>query len=92
MNREWFVYMVECCDGSIYTGISVDVLRRVKAHNSGRGARYTRSRRPVTIRYISEPMAHGDALRREMQIKKLSRNRKLAMIKEYTGRDLNGCR
>ncbi len=85
MNRPWFVYMVECIDTSIYTGISINVDKRVKMHNLGKGAKYTRSRRPVTIRYISEPMTQGDALRREREIKKLSRHMKLVMIREQKG-------
>ena len=81
--KPWFVYMVECADGSLYTGITTDLDRRVQEHNSGNAstaANYTRSRRPVTLRYCEQQASRSDATRRELQIKKLSREQKLQLV------------
>jgi putative endonuclease len=72
----WQVYIVECADGTYYTGASTDVQRRVEAHNSGCGARYTRARRPVKLRWISAPLDKGEALSLECNIKKMPRAKK----------------
>lgn len=85
-EKPWFVYMAECRDTTIYTGVSVDVSRRINAHNAGRGAKYTRSRRPVSIVYISEPMSRSEAHRQERLIKKWPRKKKLALIEQYSRR------
>lgn len=79
-EKRWFVYMVECADGTIYTGCTTDVDRRVREHNtSSRGARYTRSRRPVRL-LISFPMhSRSEALREEIRVKRLPRSEKLKM-------------
>ena len=77
------VYMVECRDGSLYTGISTDPERRARVHNSGHGAKYTRSRLPVTLCYREPQPDKGTALRRECAIKRLTRAEKLALIAEY---------
>ena len=80
---DWFVYMLRCADESLYTGITTDIPRRMAEHNGegGLGARYTRSRRPVTLVY-SEPADHrAAAARREAAIKRLDRTRKLALCK-----------
>ena len=79
-NSEWSVYLVRCRDGSLYCGIAKDVGRRVAAHNAGRGARYTRARGPVRLVWQQDGFGHGDALRREYAIKKLSKTRKLALL------------
>ena len=76
----WFVYVVRCGDGSLYTGISTDVEARVAVHNEGRGARYTRSRRPVTLVYVERRRLRSTALRREMAIKALPRAQKFLLI------------
>lgn len=76
----WSVYLVECADGSLYTGISKDVAERVRRHNSGHGARYTRARRPVVLVYSEAVGKHGDALRRECAIRRLSRSQKQALV------------
>ena len=76
----WFVYIVRCRDGSLYTGISNDVDRRLAAHNGGRGARYTRSRRPVTLVHLERRRSRSAALRREAAIKALGRPQKLALL------------
>ena len=76
----WFVYVVRCRDGSLYTGISTDVQERVDAHNAGTGARYTRARRPVQIVHVERKRSRSTALKREAAIKALSREEKLALV------------
>jgi putative endonuclease len=74
-----FVYIVQCKDGTLYTGWTTDVESRVCAHNDGAGAKYTKGRGPVTLLHTEAFESKSDALRREMAIKKLSRNEKLAL-------------
>ena len=76
----WFVYVVRCRDGSLYTGVSTDVAARVATHNRGRGARYTRSRLPVALVLVERRRTRGSALRREAAIKALRRRSKLALL------------
>jgi predicted GIY-YIG superfamily endonuclease len=76
----WTVYMLRCADGSLYTGITNDLARRVAAHRAGRGGAYTRSRRPVRVVYAESRRDRGAALRREAAIKHLSRSAKLALV------------
>ena len=76
----FFCYMVACADGSLYTGWTTDPERRVKAHNAGRGARYTRSRRPVKLVYVEELPDKSSALKREYEIKQYPRKRKEKLI------------
>ena len=77
-----FVYIVECADGSFYTGWSVDVEARVKAHNAGRGARYTRMHRPVKLVYSETLATRSDALKREAAIKTWPREKKKQLIRD----------
>jgi predicted GIY-YIG superfamily endonuclease len=79
MSR-WFVYVVRCRDGSLYTGISTDVDKRIAAHNAGTGARYTRPRRPVVVVHLERKRTRGSALKREAAIKALSRAQKMVML------------
>ena len=73
----YFVYVVECADHSYYTGITTDLARRLEEHNgAAEGARYTRGRRPVTLRYAEPCESRADALRREAEIKRWRRSRK----------------
>lgn len=81
MDKQWFVYMLRCGDGSLYTGVTTDVLARLKAHQSGKGAKYTRSHQPVTLVYTESCADKPSAFRREWQIKHLTREEKLKMIK-----------
>ncbi len=74
------VYMLQCADGSLYTGYTTDVGRRVAQHNAGKGARYTRSHRPVTLLASWPFPTKGDALRAERAIKQLSHAQKLRLI------------
>ena len=79
-NRTWYIYVLQCADGTLYTGITVDPGRRVKTHNAGRGARYTRTRLPVRL-LASLPVAgQGEAMRLEKRIKTLTPRRKLAFF------------
>lgn len=78
--KPWFVYIVRCGDGSLYTGIAVDVEARIKAHNSGLGAKYTKPRRPVVLLYQEMLANQSEATKREYVIKKLSRRQKLRLI------------
>ena len=81
MQREWHVYIVRCRDGTLYTGITTDLVRRVADHNSGKGgARYTRSRRPVALVFSEAAVSRSAATRRELEIKRLKRKQKLAII------------
>jgi len=77
---EWFVYIVECADRTLYTGITNDLERRVDEHNTGRGARYTRGRGPVALRYHELQLDRSRAATRECEIKALSRHEKLKLI------------
>ena len=79
---EYFVYILRCGDGTLYTGIAADVERRVAVHNSGKGAKYTRSRLPVEAVYREKLPDKGAALRRELEIKKLTRAEKLKLVEE----------
>ena len=72
----WLLYIVECRDGSLYTGITNDIERRLKEHNDGRASRYTRSRRPVTLRYQEPCDDRSQALIRELSVKLLNRREK----------------
>ena len=80
MEKAWYVYMLRCGDGSLYTGIAVDVQARLALHRSGKGAKYTRGRGPLILRYQEACGSHGDALRREIEVKKLTRLEKLTLI------------
>ncbi|MFH1529823.1 MAG: GIY-YIG nuclease family protein [Pseudomonadota bacterium] len=77
----WCVYIVECADGSLYTGITNDLEARVATHNSGKGARYTAGRGPVTLRWSTPAKDRADATRLESGIKRMPRKIKLAMIR-----------
>ena len=80
--KKCFVYMVECSDGSLYTGWTTDVEARIAAHNSGSGAKYTRSRLPVNLVYSEEVEDRSAALKREAAIKKMTRTKKELLIKQ----------
>jgi putative endonuclease len=70
-RRSWFVYLIECCDGTLYTGVALDVDRRVAEHNEGRGGRYTRGRAPVQIVAASRALDKRAAYRLEWRVKQL---------------------
>ena len=81
----WYVYMVRCSDGSLYTGITKDVESRVSLHNAGRGAKYTRARRPVELVYRETVGDRGAAVRRECAIKRLRPMAKQNLITKSGG-------
>lgn len=74
------VYILRCADGTLYTGITNDLAKRLRTHNAGRGAKYTRSRLPVELIYAEESPDKPSALRRELAIKSLTREEKLKLI------------
>jgi putative endonuclease len=75
-----FCYIVECADGTFYTGWTVDPEKRVKAHNAGRGAKYTRTRRPVRLVYVEPQPDKKTAMKREIQIKRLGHDGKRKLL------------
>lgn len=77
----WLVYLLRCGDGTLYAGATNDLPRRVAAHQAGRGAAYTRSRRPVRVVYTERVPTRSAALRREAALKRLSRTAKLALVR-----------
>ncbi len=80
-----YCYILECNDGSLYTGWSTDPIRRTEQHNRGKGAKYTRLHRPVRLVYVEALEDRGAAMRRERSIKKLTRLQKIKLIQKYTG-------
>jgi putative endonuclease len=79
-RRKHFVYIVKCSDGTFYTGYTVDIKRRIKEHNSGVGAKYTRGRTPVKLIYKESFSSRSNAQKREYEIKQLSRSEKEELI------------
>jgi putative endonuclease len=77
---KWIVYILECADKSLYTGITNDLQRRLDEHRTGRGAKYTKTRRPLQVRYAEYRGTKGSALKREAAIKSLKRSDKLALL------------
>lgn len=81
MDKQWQVYILRCGDGSLYTGIAVDVQARLEVHRSGKGAKYTRGRGPLELVYTEAYPDKGTALKRELAIKAMTREGKLELIK-----------
>ena len=79
IDMGWYVYMLRCRDGSLYTGCTNDLARRTAAHNAGTGAKYTRARRPVVLVYAHPCETHSEALKLEAAIKKRSKKQKEAL-------------
>ena len=80
MNQTWYLYILRCRDGTLYTGITTDVDKRFEAHATGKGAKYTRGRGPLTVVYRETCGDHSAALKRELEIKKLTRQEKEALV------------
>jgi putative endonuclease len=79
-ETSYVVYLLECADGTLYTGVTTDIARRVAEHNEGeKGAKYTRARRPVKVVYEETCASRSEAQKREAEIRKLSRGEKLAL-------------
>jgi len=76
----WHVYIIECKDGKLYTGITNDLTHRINSHNSGNGGRFTKYRTPVKLRYSEDYPSKSEALKREAAIKRLPRKKKLTLI------------
>ena len=79
----WVVYILECSDGSFYTGISNNVEARINTHNASKGAKYTKSRLPVTLVFQENTINKSESLRREIEIKKLTRKKKRELIDAF---------
>ena len=79
--KGWYIYILKCSDGTFYTGISTNISERVKRHNSGHGAKYTRVRRPVDLIYSQKASSKSEAKKKEIGIKSLSRQNKERLIR-----------
>ncbi len=77
----WFVYILQCADSSLYTGITTDIKRRISEHESGKGAKYTKGRAPFELLYLEECEDRSIASKREIEIKKLPKKDKLSLIR-----------
>lgn len=90
--KKFFVYIVQCCDGTLYTGMTTDVQKRVDTHNKGKGAKYTRSRLPVGLMWHCEAKSKSCALKVEHFIKGLSRSDKFYWIYKVDQKFLDECK
>jgi len=82
-TNHWFVYILSCCDNSLYTGITTDLERRIHEHNEGsKGAKYTRARRPVKLVYSEPAIDRSMATRREMELKSLPIEKKRLLVQQ----------
>lgn len=79
----YHVYLLSCVDGTLYCGYTTDLKKRIKAHNEGKGAKYTKSRLPVSLVYNEKYLTKSEALKRESAIKKLTRKEKIELIKVF---------
>jgi len=77
---DWTVYILKCADNSLYTGITVDLARRLEEHSNGKGAKYTKHRGPFTVVFTERQETRGQALEREAAIKSMTREEKLGLI------------
>lgn len=80
MDKKWYLYILRCADGTLYTGITTDVEARLETHRSGKGAKYTRGRGPLELVYREECEDHSQALKRELAVKAMSREEKQKLI------------
>ena len=80
MEPAWYLYILRCGDGSLYTGITTDVEKRLEAHRSGKGAKYTRGRGPLELVYRELCGTHSEALKREFRVKAMTREEKLLLV------------
>jgi predicted GIY-YIG superfamily endonuclease len=80
MDKSWYLYILRCGDGTLYTGITTDVEARLEMHRSGKGAKYTRGRGPLELVYREECENHSQALKRELAVKAMSREEKQSLI------------
>ena len=82
MEQNWKLYIIRCGDGTLYTGITVDVAHRFQMHQTGKGAKYTRGRGPLELKYVEECGSHSEALQRELAVKRLTRQEKMELIEK----------
>lgn len=87
MEKQWVLYILECGDGTLYTGVTDCLERRLAAHRAGKGAKYTRGRGPLTLRYLQQCEDRSHALREEIRIKRLPKQKKLRLCLEYNGNE-----
>ena len=78
--KDWLVYILECRDGTFYTGITDDIQGRLAVHNEGKGAKYTKGRGPVLLRYSEKLQGRSEASKREAMIKKMNRSEKMRLM------------
>ena len=83
MEKQWLVYILQCGDGTLYTGVTDDLIHRLEMHRAGKGAKYTRGRSPLTLVYKEHVASYSEALKREYRIKQLPRAEKLHLIESY---------
>ena len=81
--EQWTVYILRCKDGTLYTGITKDIKRRVEQHNDGKGSKYTQTRRPVEVVYKEKKMGRANALVREAEIKQYSKGKKELLVSTF---------
>ena len=84
MDTQWNIYIIQCNDGKFYTGITTDIDRRLREHNSGNGGRFTKYRKPVELVYKEHDVDRAGALKREAEIKKMNRREKLDLIRFFS--------
>ena len=82
MASNWYLYILRCKDDTLYTGITTDVEKRLEQHRSGKGAKYTRGRGPLELVYMEEQPDKSAALRREYEIKQMTRQKKLELLEQ----------
>jgi putative endonuclease len=87
-----FIYIIRCSDGTLYTGYTTEPERRLEEHNAGKGSKYTRSRLPVELAYLEPSPSRASALRREFEIKRMSRGAKLRLCERYNREKGNSLR
>ena len=80
MDSQWYLYILRCGDGTLYTGITNDIEKRLEAHRTGKGAKYTRGRGPLELIYQETCESHSHALKRELEVKKLPREKKERLV------------
>ena len=85
MDKRWYLYILKCADGTFYTGITDDVSRRLAEHNTGKGAKYTRGRGPLTLGFCKEVGTKSESLKEEYRVKQLPRTVKEEMCSQYSG-------
>jgi len=83
LSKHWYLYIIKCRDGTFYTGVTTDIDKRLERHNVGKGAKYTRGRRPVKLVYYERDLTERAARRREREIKSWRRQKKAALIEDF---------